>query len=228
MSDPQSPPPFPDFGKPLSADPAEPLASREAPFPDFGKPLAADPAEPLGSPGVPFTTPTFDAGPSPYGTGRTAEPRGFEAPGFGTPADPYATGFGTPTNAYATGFGSNPGGYDASAGRPAPPYAPAPYPVPAYGVMGPGYGVGISAPYGLDPLTGIPYSDKSKLAAGLLQIFLGWLGVGRFYMGNVGMGIAQILVTFLTMGFGILWPVIDGIIILAGSPRDSAGRPLRP
>lgn len=83
------------------------------------------------------------------------------------------------------------------------------------------------APYGIDPVTGIPFSDKSKLAAGLLQIFFGGLGIGRFYLGNVGIAIAQILVTWLTFGIGGLWPVIDGIVLLAGSPRDSQGRPLR-
>jgi hypothetical protein len=84
------------------------------------------------------------------------------------------------------------------------------------------------APYGIDPLTGVPYSDKSKLVAGLLQIFLGGLGIGRFYLGNVGMAIAQILVTWITFGFGGLWPLIDGIVLLTGHPRDRAGRPLRP
>ena len=73
----------------------------------------------------------------------------------------------------------------------------------------------------------MPYSDKSKLVAGLLQIFLGSFGIGRFYLGNVGMAIAQILVTWLTPGLGGLWPLIDGIVLLAGTPRDRAGRPLR-
>jgi len=83
------------------------------------------------------------------------------------------------------------------------------------------------APFGVDPLTGLPYSDKSKLVAGLLQIFLGGLGIGRFYLGNVGMAIAQIVVVLITFGLGYLWPLIDGIVLLAGQPRDRAGRPLR-
>ncbi len=81
------------------------------------------------------------------------------------------------------------------------------------------------APYGIDPLTGVPYSDKSKLVAGLLQIFLGGLGIGRFYLGNPGMAIAQILVTWFTLGVGALWPLIDGIVLLAGQPRDRPGAP---
>jgi TM2 domain-containing membrane protein YozV len=84
-----------------------------------------------------------------------------------------------------------------------------------------------SAPYGIEPTTGLPYSHRSKVAAGLLQIFLGGFGVGRFYTGHTGMAIAQIAVTFVTCGLGALWPLIDGIIMLAGNPRDADGRPMR-
>lgn len=45
---------------------------------------------------------------------------------------------------------------------------------PAYGMAVPQanpYAPQALAPYGIDPLTGVPYSDKSKLVAGLLQIF---------------------------------------------------------
>lgn len=109
---------------------------------------------------------------------------------------------------------------------------PPPPPMPAYGMaMVPHpnpYAPQALAPYGIDLYTGVPYSDKSKLVAGLLQIFLGGLGIGRFYLGNPGMAIAQILVTWFTLGVGALWPLIDGIVLLAGQPRDRAGRPLRP
>lgn len=114
---------------------------------------------------------------------------------------------------------------------PAPPVAAAPYGAYAGGAVpygAPGAGYGPAAPYGIDPMTGLPYSEKSKLVAGLLQIFLAPLGIGRFYMGNVGVGIAQIILTFVTLGLGSLWAFIDGIVILAGSPRDVHGRPLRP
>ena len=40
---------------------------------------------------------------------------------------------------------------------------------------------------------GVPLSDKSKVAAGVLQLFLGGFGVGRFYTGHVGIAIAQLL-----------------------------------
>lgn len=107
------------------------------------------------------------------------------------------------------------------------PMAPGPqqgyYPVP---VAVPGI-VARPAPYGIDPVTGLPYSSKSKTAAGLLGIFLGAFGVGRFYTGHIGLGVAQLIVTIFSFGFGALWGFIDGIVLLAGSPRDSDGFPLR-
>jgi TM2 domain-containing membrane protein YozV len=83
------------------------------------------------------------------------------------------------------------------------------------------------SPYGVDPLTGMPYSDKSKMVAGLLQIFLGSFGVGRFYTGHTGIAIAQIAVTWLTCGLGAFWPLVDGIMMLMGKVTDAQGRPLR-
>ena len=110
------------------------------------------------------------------------------------------------------------------------------YAQPAYGQQGYGqgynqpynpYGPQPGAPYGVDPKSGRPYSEKQKLVAGLLQILLP-LGIGRMYMGDVGVGVAQLVVTLVTCGIGALWPFIDGIIILVGDPVDSDGRPLRP
>lgn len=123
----------------------------------------------------------------------------------------------------------------APAGGPAPQagYPQAGYPQAGYSaapVLGgyPAVGAYLApvARYGYDPATGLPYSDKSKVAAGLLQLFLGGFGAGRFYMGQPGLAIGQIAATWLT-GIGFLWPFIDGIVILAGKPRDSNGFPLR-
>lgn len=66
-------------------------------------------------------------------------------------------------------------------------------------------------------------SDKSKLVAGLLGLFLGVYGVHRFYLGYPGIGIAMLL----TLGGCGIWSLIDAILILAGSVRDPYGRPLR-
>ena len=92
---------------------------------------------------------------------------------------------------------------------------------PMGGPMQPG------APFGIDPVTGMPFSDKSKMVAGLLQIFLGSFGVGRFYTGHTGLAIAQIAVSWLTCGIGAIWPLIDGVMMLTGKVTDAQGRPLR-
>jgi TM2 domain-containing membrane protein YozV len=75
---------------------------------------------------------------------------------------------------------------------------------------------------------------KSKLAAGLLGIFLGGLGIHRFYLGYTTIGIVQLLLTvFLgvfTFGLVGLWGFIEGIMILAGANyfrQDAKGIMLR-
>ncbi len=115
---------------------------------------------------------------------------------------------------------------------PPPPGGPPPggYGAPppgAYGAPAPPGMAQANAPYGIDPVTGMPYSDKQKMTAGLLQLFLGSFGVGRFYLGYTGLGIAQIAVTWLTCGLGAVWPLIDGVMILTGKVPDAQGRPLR-
>lgn len=81
---------------------------------------------------------------------------------------------------------------------------------------------------GVKLATAISGEAKSKLAAGLLGIFLGGFGIHRFYLGYVGLGIAQIIVTLVTFGFGAIWGFIEGILILTGSmDKDAQGRPLK-
>lgn len=78
------------------------------------------------------------------------------------------------------------------------------------------------------------YTDpnaKSKLAAGLLGIFLGWIGVHNFYLGYTGKAVAQLLITILSCGtlcwVSEIWGLIEGILILTGSMgTDATGRPL--
>lgn len=81
-------------------------------------------------------------------------------------------------------------------------------------------------PAGVD-YYGRPLSDRSKVTAGLLGIFFGCFGVGRFYLGYTGLGIAQLATTWLTCGIGGIWPLIDAIVILAGKVPDAHGRALR-
>ena len=68
---------------------------------------------------------------------------------------------------------------------------------------------------------------RDFVAAWLLSWFLGSLGVDRFYLGYVGMGIGKLAVTICTLGFaGWIWPTIDLILLLAGKLPDAQGRPL--
>lgn len=85
------------------------------------------------------------------------------------------------------------------------------------------------APAGSAPsLPVAPVAGKSKIAAGLLGIFVGQFGVHRFYLGYTGIGLAQIAVTLLTCGAGGLWGFVEGILILTGAiDRDAEGRPLQ-
>ncbi|MFE2998851.1 NINE protein [Nocardia sp. NPDC059246] len=105
-------------------------------------------------------------------------------------------------------------------GQPGQPYdQPMPYPIP--GPAGP-YGGDPEAPFGRDQF-GVPFSDKSKLTAGLLQIFIGHFGVGRFYLGYTTIGVLQLI----TCGGCGVWSLIDGILMLTGKVPDLQGRPLR-
>jgi TM2 domain-containing membrane protein YozV len=90
--------------------------------------------------------------------------------------------------------------------------------------MGTPYAMIPGAPYGIDPITGQPFSDKQKMVAGILQIVLPF-GIGRFYTGHIGIGIAQLLTCFC--GVGAIWCVIDGVMMLTGKVTDAQGRPLR-
>jgi TM2 domain-containing membrane protein YozV len=150
-------------------------------------------------------------------------PPGPDQPGDGSSDD-------EPTTPYRQGPSQPDHGYQ----QPDYGYQQSGYQEPGYGYeqggyQQPGYypqGYHPAAPYGFHPQTGIPYSDKSKIVAGLLQVLLP-LGIGRMYMGYTGMGVAQLLVTIFTCGVGALWPFVDGILILVNDTKDAQGRMLR-
>lgn len=58
-------------------------------------------------------------------------------------------------------------------------------------------------------------SGKSKLVAGLFAILLGGIGVHHFYMGNVGLGVVDIL--FSWTGIPSILGLVNGIIYLTES-----------
>lgn len=77
-----------------------------------------------------------------------------------------------------------------------------------------------------------PSMQKSKIAAGILGIFLGSLGIHNFYLGYTGKGIAQLLLTVLSCGalsmISGIWGFIEGIMLLTGSSKfDANGIPLK-
>lgn len=89
-----------------------------------------------------------------------------------------------------------------------PPVQPAP-PLPAFQRTG------------TEPVV---YSDKSRIAAGLLQVLLPF-GIGRFYTGHTGTALGQLFTSFLFIG--VVWSIVDGIVLLTNGGEDAYGRPLR-
>lgn len=149
------------------------------------------------------------------------------------------------------GYNQQPG-YDPQTGQPSgqPGYDPQtgqPYGQPGYDPQTgqpygqPGYDPQTGQPYGQPPFQQtiniqsgpVPYYEpKSKIAAGVLGILLGGLGVHNFYLGYTGKAVAQLLITVLTCGFGGVisgvWGLIEGIMILTGSIAvDGRGVPLK-
>lgn len=76
--------------------------------------------------------------------------------------------------------------------------------------------------------------QKSKMAAGLLAIFLGSFGIHNFYLGNIVKAVIQLVVWLLgwflcgipSAAISVL-ALIEGIMILTGKiDKDAKGNPL--
>ena len=66
------------------------------------------------------------------------------------------------------------------------------------------------------------FSSKDYTTALLLSIFLGTLGVDRFYTGHIGLGIGKLL----TAGGCGIWSIIDIILFATRKVTDIDGKPL--
>ncbi len=183
---------------------------QQQPDPSQGSPAPGDPV--YGGPATP-------SGPTP-GSGQ--QPGAGDAYGqqaYGTPGAP---GYGQPTP--DQGYGSAP--------------------QPGYAQQGYGQQPGYAQPgtYGQPGAYGQPGYDpaydpqaKSRLAAGLLGILVGSLGIHRFYLGYTGIGLTMLLVSVLSFGFAApviaIWGLVEGILYLTSKTGyysvDSTGRPLR-
>lgn len=164
----------------------------------------------------------------PYGSDSVPQPA--------QPAQPAQPSYGQDAAQQPQGYGApQPAGAYAQPQYGQPQYGQPQYDQPAAGYgQQPGYGQAYQQPnaYAQPQYTAAPYaaapvgqSSKSKLAAGLLGIFLGGLGVHNFYLGNTGKAVAQLLLTlvgWILLGLGpiaaAIWGFVEGIIILCSKP----------
>lgn len=89
------------------------------------------------------------------------------------------------------------------------PYPQQPYPQQPY-----------PATYQVQPVI---VGQKSKIAAGLLGIFLGTFGIHNFYLGFTSKAVIQ-LILGLTVIFAVvssIWGLVEGILILSAKPNSA-------
>ncbi|MFZ1258474.1 MAG: TM2 domain-containing protein [Candidatus Saccharimonas sp.] len=77
----------------------------------------------------------------------------------------------------------------------------------------------------LQPAPPTPPASQQRdyMTAAMLSIFLGWLGIDRFYLGYTAHGVVKLL-TFGGLG---IWALYDQIKILTNDMRDSNDQEVR-
>lgn len=76
------------------------------------------------------------------------------------------------------------------------------------------------SPVNLGNYAVVPKSDKSRIAAGILNLLPGF---GRFYLGYAAHGVLQLMTSFC--GVGLIWSWLDGLYIMVGGVKyDGYGR----
>lgn len=168
-------------------------------------------------------------GNSPQGPG---QPGQGQQPGYAQQQG-YGASYGQ--NSYTQPGYAQPNPGQASYGAPYQPYT-----------QQPAYAMVPSQQYGFQgQVLPVGYAPKSRVAAGLLAIFLGTLGVHNFYLGKSSRGITQLVLTiigwvtsFFVIGVFIagavaIWALIEGIMYLVSQPGsgseyavDGQGMPL--
>ena len=213
--------------QPASAPPAQAPAAEAGPPDSYGLPEPPD----RGSQGA------YGAPPAAPPEGESMHRFNYAVPApYGATPEPY----GAPPGNWQRPPAGQEVPYPYVGGQPAPTPFPAPTPSPAVGSAQPdayrppippsgGYATPTGA-YGYAYAVADPYA-KSRTVAGILGILLGGLGIHRFYLGYVGIGLAQIAVTVFTFGLGAIWGFVEGILYLTQREGqyavDSTGRPLR-
>lgn len=139
-------------------------------------------------------------------------PGSYETPKYGSYEDPKAGSYETPAS---VGYEApNAASYDAAASQG--------YQAPSAS----SYAAPSGQPVYQAPNSSAPSTAKSKVAAGLLAIFLGSLGIHKFYLGYTSAGIIMLLVSIVG-AIVIVGPlvmsvigIIEGILYLTKSDQE--------
>lgn len=66
-------------------------------------------------------------------------------------------------------------------------------------------------------------SQKNMAIASILSFFFGGLGIDRFYLGNIGLGVCKLL----TLGGLGVWSLVDFLYIVLGYAKDGYDLPVK-